>query len=73
LVFIKEDSQDQGVSTSLSAAVVSFNNLTLTIEANADVKIETRGEWKGDLQDLYVIIDTAVEQLGWKDNGKDKQ
>lgn len=73
MVFIKEDSQDEGVSTSLSAAVVSFNNLTLTIEANADVKIETRGEWQGDLKDLYVIIDTAVEQLGWEDNGKNKQ
>lgn len=73
MVFIAEDSQDQGVSKSLSGAVVTFNNLTLTLEANADVKIETRGEWKGDLQDLYVIIDTAVEQMGWKKDGKDKQ
>ena len=71
MVFIK-DNQDQVVSTSLSETVVSFNNLTVTLGKQGDVKIQTKGEWEGDLQDLYVIIDTAVTEAGWK-NGQDKQ
>ena len=71
MVFVK-DNQDQVVPALLNETVVSFNNLKLTLGKQGDVKIQTKGEWLGDIKDLYVIIDTAVTEAGWK-NGQDKQ
>tara|TARA_Y100000592_G_C5374408_1_gene270206 strand:- start:105 stop:320 length:216 start_codon:yes stop_codon:yes gene_type:complete len=66
------DSQGSAESKPVFETVVVFDNFKLTLLQGGDVKIQTKGEWKGDLQDLYVIIDTAVTQAGWKD-GEAKQ
>jgi len=70
-VYIKDDNQERVVPSSLSVATVSFNNLTVSIDTDGGCTIETRGEWKGDMRDLHVILDTAIEQLG-KDDEQDK-
>lgn len=64
---ITNQSEGIPVPSSLSEHTITFNNISLTFDGKA-VKIETNGEWEGDLLDLSTLVEMAIE--GYENDNK---
>lgn len=70
MIYAKSDGTN--VSSLLTTASITVNNLTVTVDSKGGCKIETRGEWEGKITDLIAIATDltgeVLEELDEQEN-----